>query len=159
MSGSLNQVTLIGNLGADPELVGDSADPIGARLSLATKETWTDKAGHRQERTEWHRITVFGNRGRACYEHLRKGSMVHVRGRIETRKYEHEGQTRYSTEIVANGVTFLGGKPRFDATTIREDGSTDTLREPGEDRDEPRPPLERREGDRPANRPAWDRKR
>jgi single-strand DNA-binding protein len=156
MSGqSLNHVTLIGNLGIDPELVGNTDDPIGCRFTLATTERWTPKdGGPVQERTTWHRVTVFGGRGRACFEHLTKGRLVYVQGRIETRKYEDkDGVTRWATEIVASEVGFLGSNPRRQRV---ESAPMDpgAGHRPEDDR-----PLERRPGDRPANRPAWDRKR
>lgn len=113
MAWSLNMVQIVGNLGQDPEAFGQ--DFAGCRLSVATHEAWTDKQGRRQERTEWHRVTVFGKRGRACFDHLRKGAQVYVRGRLETRKWQTEsGETRWSTEIAAIEVGFLG-RPRTGA--------------------------------------------
>lgn len=136
---SLNRVQLIGNLGQDPEAIGPDGEPIGCRLNVATKETWKDRDGNRQERTEWHRVTVFGNRGHACREHLRKGAPVYVEGRIETRKYQAEdGSTRYSTEVIASDVGFLPSRQGPVVVTSSH---------------------ERRPGDRPSNRPQWERKR
>ncbi|HJL43835.1 MAG TPA: single-stranded DNA-binding protein [Myxococcales bacterium LLY-WYZ-16_1] len=108
---SLNKVFLIGNLGADPDVrYTGSGNPV-ANLRIATSEVWNDKNGERQERTEWHRIVVFGRQAEHCGEYLRKGRSVHVEGRLQTRDWEdREGNKRTTTEIVADRVTFLGGR-------------------------------------------------
>lgn len=113
MSG-VNVVFLIGNLGRDPEVrfVGEQAV---CNFTVATNEGWTDKAGVKQERTEWHRIVVWGKAAENCGQYLAKGRQVHIQGRIQTREWtDKEGQKRYTTEVIANpigGVTFLGNKP------------------------------------------------
>jgi single-strand DNA-binding protein len=106
--GSVNKVILIGNLGADPELKHTATDRAVCNLSLATNETFKDKAGQRQERTEWHRVTVWGELAETCAKYLAKGRSVFVEGRLQTRSWEEEGKKRYSTEIVADRVVFLG---------------------------------------------------
>ena len=109
MSG-VNKVILVGRLGADPELKVVGQGSSVARLSLATSESWTGKDGQKQERTEWHRVVVWGKLADICGKHLSKGRQVYVEGRIQTRSWEdQQGQKRYSTEVVANTVQFLGG--------------------------------------------------
>lgn len=105
----VNKVIIIGRLGADPEVksVGNSGSM--ARLSIATSENWVDKEGQKQERTEWHRVVVWGRLAEIVGKHLSKGRQVYVEGRLQTRTWEdQQGQKRYSTEIVANTVQFLG---------------------------------------------------
>ena len=103
MAGSLNKVTLIGNLGRDPEVRRlNSGDPV-VNLSLATSESWRDKAsGERKERTEWHRVVIFNeNLAKVAENYLRKGSKLYIEGQLQTRKYtDKDGVEKYSTEIV-----------------------------------------------------------
>lgn len=105
---SVNKAILIGNLGADPELRMAGSTPV-CNFRIATNEKWTDKDGERQERTEWHSIVVWDKAGEACAKYLEKGSPVYVEGKIQTRQYEKDGDTRYATEIVASSVQFLSG--------------------------------------------------
>ncbi len=108
--GSYNHVTIVGNLGADPELRHTQGGNPVCNLSVATNEQWKDKDGEKQERTEWHRVVVWGEQATACAEYLAKGRAVCVDGKLQTRKWEDkDGSERYSTEIVANRVVFLGG--------------------------------------------------
>lgn len=103
MSGSINKVILVGNLGADPEVKRTQSGQPVANLRIATTETWRDKnSGERKEKTEWHRVTVF-NEGicKVAEQYLRKGSKVYIEGQLQTRKWQDQsGQDRYSTEIV-----------------------------------------------------------
>jgi single-strand DNA-binding protein len=109
MSG-VNKAILIGRLGADPELKYAGNGNAILRLRMATSETWKDKGGEKQERTEWHTVTMFGTRAEALSKHLGKGQMIYIEGRIQTRQWEDkDGGKRYSTEIVANDLQFLGG--------------------------------------------------
>jgi len=109
-SEGLNKVLLIGNLGADPELKFTQGGQAVLRIRLATTERYSNKAGERQERTEWHNITVWGNRGEALSKFLTKGKTIYVEGRIQTRDYQDkEGIKRYATDIVANEILLLGG--------------------------------------------------
>jgi single-strand DNA-binding protein len=109
MSG-INKVIIVGRLGADPEVKTVSGGTTVARLSLATSENWTDREGQKQERTEWHRIVVWGKMGETCGKYLSKGRQVYVEGRLQTRSWEdQQGQKKYTTEIVAQNVQFLGG--------------------------------------------------
>lgn len=108
---SVNKAILIGHLGRDPEKRYTSGDPPRARtqFTLATNETWTDKNGQRQERTEWHRIVVWGRLAEICDEYLSKGRQVYVEGRLQTRSWEDDhGSKRYVTEVVADNLVFLG---------------------------------------------------
>lgn len=108
---SVNKVILIGNLGANPELKHLPSGQAVCELRLATTDTFTDKQGQKQERTEWHRVNVWGKVAENCAKYLQKGRQVYVEGRIQTRSWDDKetGQKRYATEIVANQVTFLGG--------------------------------------------------
>lgn len=109
MSRGLNKVTLIGNLGMDPEVrYKQSGDPI-TKISIATSEHWTDKHGEKQERTEWHRVVFFGKLAEIAGEYLTKGSQVYVEGKLRTSKYEKDGQDHYSTDIIADQMLMLGG--------------------------------------------------
>ncbi len=108
---SVNKVILIGNLGRDPEMrYMPSGDAI-ANFSIATTETWKDKSGEKQEKTEWHRISMFGRLAEIAGEYLKKGSSVYIEGRLQTRKWQNkEGQDQYTTEVVANEMKMLGGR-------------------------------------------------
>lgn len=110
----LNTCTLIGNLGADPELAYTANGTPVATLRLATKDVWKDKQGVKQEKTEWHRIVVWGAQGEHCASYLKKGSQACVVGSITTREWEDkEGNRRFTTEIKAQTVKFLsGGSPK-----------------------------------------------
>ncbi|MEL6545738.1 MAG: single-stranded DNA-binding protein [Myxococcota bacterium] len=107
----VNKVILVGNLGQDPEVrYSASGNPV-ANFSIATSESWNDKNGQRQERTEWHRIVAWGKLAELCGEYLGKGRQVYVEGKLQTRNWEdRDGNKRYTTEIIANQVTFLGGR-------------------------------------------------
>ena len=107
---SINKVILIGRLGQDPELKYTPAGQAVTTFSLATSEMWNDKNGQRQERTEWHRIVVWGKTAENCSKYLGKGRQIFVEGRLQTRSWEKEGQKHYTTEIIANTVQFLGSK-------------------------------------------------
>ncbi len=105
----VNKVIIVGRLGADPETKQVGNGGTVARLSVATSENWVDKEGQKQERTEWHRIVVWGKLAEICGRHLAKGRQVYVEGRLQTRSWEDNGTKKYSTEVVANTVQFLGG--------------------------------------------------
>ena len=112
MARGLNKVILIGNLGADPETRAMPSGMTVANLRVATSESWRDKqSGEQQERTEWHRVALFGRLGEVAAEYLRKGSQVYIEGQLRTRKWQDkQGADRYSTEIVANEMLMLGGR-------------------------------------------------
>lgn len=108
---SVNKVILLGRLGADPEIRFTPGGQAVANFRMATSETWTDKNQQRQERTEWHRVVVWGKLAELCGEYLKKGRQVYVEGRLQTREWQdRDGQRRFTTEIVANQVVFLGGR-------------------------------------------------
>tara|TARA_B100000676_G_C18018109_1_gene810900 strand:- start:642 stop:1133 length:492 start_codon:yes stop_codon:yes gene_type:complete len=105
MAGSVNKVILVGNLGRDPEIRRmQSGDPV-ANLSVATSETWNDRqTGERREKTEWHRVVIFGKQAEVAEKYLRKGSKIYVEGQLQTRKWQDQsGQDKYSTEVVLRG--------------------------------------------------------
>ncbi len=115
MAGGVNKVILIGNLGADPEVRFTPGGQAVASFRIATSDTWTDKQGQKQERTEWHRIVVWGKLAELCGEYLKKGRQCYVEGRLQTREWaDKEGRKNYTTEVVALGVTFLGLRPDGD---------------------------------------------
>ena len=110
MAGGVNKVILVGHLGADPDMRYTPSGQGVCELRLATSESWNDKNGQKQERTEWHRVVVWGKRAEICSKYLSKGRQVYIEGRIQTRNYDDkEGHKRYITEIIANDVQFLGG--------------------------------------------------
>jgi single-strand DNA-binding protein len=108
MAEGLNKVLLLGNLGADPELRVTPGGQAILKLRLATTESYLDKNNTRQERTEWHRVTVWGKRGEALAKILTKGSNIFIEGRIQTSTYEKNGEKRYSTDIIANNIILTG---------------------------------------------------
>jgi len=110
MAEGLNRAMLLGNLGQDPELRVTPGGSAVLKLSLATSETYLDKNQVRQERTEWHRVAVWGRRGEALAKFLKKGDKMFVEGRIQTSSYEKNGEKRYSTEIVATNVLLCGSR-------------------------------------------------
>jgi single-strand DNA-binding protein len=112
MARGINKVILIGNLGADPETRAMPSGTQVANLRVATSESWRDKqTGEQQERTEWHRVALFGRLAEIAGEYLRKGSQVYIEGSLRTRKWQDkQGNERYSTEIVGNELQMLGGR-------------------------------------------------
>lgn len=107
---SINKVIIVGRMGSEPEVKTISSGNTVAKLSVATSESWTDKDGNKQERTEWNRIVVWGKLAELCGKYLSKGRQVYVEGTLQTRSYEgQKGEKRYTTEIVAKSVLFLGG--------------------------------------------------
>jgi single-strand DNA-binding protein len=112
MARGINKVILIGNLGADPETRAMPSGTTVANLRVATSESWRDKqSGEQQERTEWHRVALFGRLAEVAAEYLRKGSQVYIEGSLRTRKWQDkQGNDRYSTEIIGNDLQMLGGR-------------------------------------------------
>lgn len=109
MAEGLNKVMLLGNLGADPELKVTAGGQAVLKLRLATTETYLDKSNTRQERTEWHSVTMWGKRGEALSKFLTKGERIFVEGSLRTSSYEKDGEKRYRTEINATNI-ILGGR-------------------------------------------------
>ena len=108
MAEGLNKVMLLGNLGADPELKMTQSGQAVLKLRLATTETYLDKNQTRQERTEWHSVTLWGKRGEALAKFLTKGERIFVEGSLRTSSYEKNGEKRYSTEINASNIILAG---------------------------------------------------
>jgi single-strand DNA-binding protein len=113
MPDGLNKVMLLGNLGADAEVRVTQGGETMLTMRIATTDTWYDASNTKQERTEWHRVTVFGARAQPLVKaRLTKGDRVFVEGRLETRTYDKGGEKRYSTEVIAQSVILLGGRDR-----------------------------------------------
>lgn len=111
--GSVNKVILVGNLGRDAELRHTPGGAAVATLSLATTEVWNDKTGQRQEKTEWHRVVLWGRQAETLTEYLVKGKQIYVEGRLQTRQWDDkEGNKRYTTEIRGDRVVLLGSAGR-----------------------------------------------
>jgi len=111
MSNGVNKVILIGRLGQDVEFRYMPNGYAVANISIATSESWKDKnSGEKQERTEWHRVTAFRKLAEIMGEYLKKGSQVYIEGRLQTDKYDKDGQTHYATKIIADKMQMLGGK-------------------------------------------------
>lgn len=107
----VNRVILLGFLGADPETRYTGSGAAITTIRLATSESWTDKSGQKQERTEWHRVKFFGKLGEIAGEYLKKGSQIYVEGSLRTRKWQDKnGNDRYTTEIIASEMQMLGGR-------------------------------------------------
>ena len=108
---SVNKVILVGNLGRDPEVRRMPSGDAMVSLSIATTDTWKDKSGERQEKTEWHRIVIFGRLAEVAGDYLKKGSQAYFEGRLQTRKWtDKEGQEKYTTEVVADQMQMLGSR-------------------------------------------------
>ncbi|MBJ80969.1 MAG: single-stranded DNA-binding protein [Myxococcales bacterium] len=124
MASGVNKVILVGNLGADPEIRYTPSGAAVANFRIATTESWKDSEGQRQDRTEWHRIVVWGRLAELCGEYLAKGRMVYVEGKLQTRQWDdRDGNKRYTTEVQAREVTFLGGRGDANASGGGNQGS------------------------------------
>jgi len=107
---SVNKVILLGNLGRDPETRYTTGGDAVTNLNIATSEQWKDKSGEKQERTEWHRVVLFGRQAEIAGEYLKKGRSVYIEGRLQTKKYtDKDGVEKYSTEIVGDRMQLIGG--------------------------------------------------
>jgi single-strand DNA-binding protein len=123
MTEGVNKVILVGNLGKDPELSYTQSGTARCRFSLATSESYTNNAGERQAKTEWHNIVVWGKLAETVSKFLQKGRQVYLEGRIQNRSYEDkEGIKRYISEINANRVTFLGGRGGGQSESVPSSG-------------------------------------
>jgi single-strand DNA-binding protein len=122
--GSVNKFILVGNLGRDSELRYTPGGAAVATLNLATTEVWNDKQGQKQEKTEWHRIVLWGKQAESLQEYLVKGKQIYVEGRLQTRQWDDkEGNKRYTTEIKADRITLLGGGGGRSAGGMERGGS------------------------------------
>jgi len=114
-------VTIIGNVGDDPEVRYMPNNDAVANISVATSENWKDKQGNKQTHTEWHRCVLFRRQAEVCGEYVRKGDKLHIEGRLRTRKWQDkDGQDRYSTEIIVSHMTMLGSRDKAAAPTTRK---------------------------------------
>ena len=129
----VNKVMLLGNLGADPEVKKTTSQQTLANFNLATSDSWVNKEGERQDRTEWHRIVVFGKLAEHCARYLTKGQKVFIEGRLQTRSWETEqGQKRFTTEVVAKEVCFLGkSQQNREDSMSTESNNMNYKKEPG----------------------------
>lgn len=137
---SVNKAILVGYLGKPPEIRYTQSGDAVCNFSMATSDNYTDKQGMKQEKTEWHNVTTFSKLAEICGEYLRKGSLVYIEGKIQTRKWQDkQGIDRYSTEIVADRMQMLGGKQEGEAAErpmrpAKEDGKANAYQpEPSED--------------------------
>ena len=113
MAKGLNKVMLIGHLGNDPERRDTASGQTVVNFTLATSENYKDNSGTLQEKTEWHRIVVWGKLAEICHQYLKKGRQVYIEGRIQTRSWEKDGQKQYTTEIVCSDMQMLGSAKDF----------------------------------------------
>ena len=133
----INKVILVGNLGQDPEVKYTAGGAAVTTLSLATSESWKDKdTGSDQEKTEWHRVVLWRRLAEIAGEYLKKGSKVYIEGQLQTRKWEQDGQTRYTTEVIGRDMQFLDsrGSSSSDSSTyddINQDMSSQNLPDSG----------------------------
>ena len=133
----INKVILVGNLGQDPEVKYTAGGAAVTTLSLATSESWKDKdTGSDQEKTEWHRVVLWRRLAEIAGEYLKKGSKVYIEGQLQTRKWEQDGQTRYTTEVVGRDMQFLDsrGSSSSDSSSyddINQDISSQNLPDSG----------------------------
>lgn len=122
MAEGLNKVMILGNLGSDPELKVTAGGQAILKMRIATTETYLDKSNVRQERTEWHSVTMWGKRGEALARFLTKGTRLFVEGKLHTSSWEKEGEKRYRTEIVATNVLFANSRNETERTADRASG-------------------------------------
>jgi single-strand DNA-binding protein len=131
-SRGVNKVILLGNLGQEPDVRATTQGRVIANLSLATAEIWKDQQGQRQEKTEWHRVVMFGRTAEIARDYLRKGSRIYLEGRLVTRKWkDRDGQDRYTTEIVCDEFQML------DRADNAQQGATQKQQDPGPQSQDP----------------------
>ena len=117
----INKVIIVGNLGQDPEIKYTAGGAAVTTLSIATSDSWKDKdSGMDQERTEWHRVVLWRRLAEVAGEYLKKGSKVYIEGQLQTRKWEQDGQTRYTTEIIARDMQFLDSRGSSDNSSTQK---------------------------------------
>ena len=122
----INKVILVGNLGQDPEIKYTAGGAAVTTLSLATSESWKDKdTGTDQEKTEWHRVVLWRRLAEIAGEYLKKGSKVYIEGQLQTRKWEQDGQTRYTTEVIGRDMQFLDSRGNSSDNSSYENSSQD----------------------------------
>lgn len=132
---SVNKVILLGNLGKDPETRYMTNGEAVTNCSIATSESWKDKSGEKQVKTEWHNLTFYRKLAEIAGEYLKKGSTIYVEGKLQTRKWQDkEGKDRYTTEIIVHELTMLGGKP------VQDDKQSSPEPKANEQKPEPKSP-------------------
>jgi single-strand DNA-binding protein len=130
--GSVNKVILVGNLGRDAELRYTPGGAPVATLNMATTEVWNDKSGQKQEKTEWHRVILWGKSAESLSEYLTKGKQIYVEGRLQTRQWDDkDGNKRYTTEIRSDRIVLLGGGGRSAGGGMARGGDEASGREAG----------------------------
>ena len=140
---SVNKAIIVGTLGRDPEVRYMPNGDAACNLSVATSETWKDKSGEKQERTEWHRISMFGKLAEIAGQYLAKGSSVYLEGKLQTRKWtDKDGVDKYTTEIIADRMQMLGGKEQ-------RHGQQQEQRQESQQSRQQRPPADDFESDIP----------
>jgi single-strand DNA-binding protein len=136
--GSVNKVILVGNLGRDAELRFTPGGAAVATLNMATTEVWNDKSGQRQEKTEWHRVVLWGKTAESLSEYLTKGKQIYVEGKLQTRQWDDkDGNKRYTTEIKGDRVVLLGGGGGGSRGASADRGGDMASHAPGPDASEP----------------------
>ena len=124
----INKVILVGNLGQDPEVKYTAGGAAVTTLSLATSESWKDKdTGTDQEKTEWHRVVLWRRLAEIAGEYLKKGSKVYIEGQLQTRKWEQDGQTRYTTEVIGRDMQFLDSRASTSENSSYENSNPDMV--------------------------------
>jgi single-strand DNA-binding protein len=117
---SVNKVILLGNLGQDPELKYTPGGAAVCNFSVATSESWQDKGGQKQDRTDWHRVVVWGKLAELCHQYLKKGRQAYIEGKLQTRSWDgQDGQKRYMTEVNASVVQFIGARSENNASSFQ----------------------------------------
>jgi single-strand DNA-binding protein len=157
---SVNKVILVGNLGRDPEVRYMPNGEAVANFSIATTDTWKDKSGVKQEKTEWHNIVMYRRLAEIAGEYLKKGRPVYVEGRLQTRKWEKDGVTRYTTEIVADQMQMLGsgrdgGSASYDGE-MDQGGGYDDFNQSAPRASAPKKPAQAPAGTKPAGSSNFD---
>lgn len=145
---SVNKVILLGNLGRDPEVRYTPSGDAVVSMSIATTETWKDKGGQRQDKTEWHNVVMYRRLAEIAGEYLKKGSQVYIEGRLQTRKWQDkQGNDRYTTEIAADHMQMLGQRDSGGASDRRGGGRHDYHPAGGGHGDARESPRQRQQGD------------
>ena len=136
--GSVNKVVLVGHLGADPESRFTPSGVAVSTFNMATNESWKNKEGEYEDRTEWHRIVLYGKAAETASEYMKKGQLAYVEGRIRTRSWEDkDGMTRYTTEVLGDRFTMLGRKSENKSTAAPAEAGASAGGEGGDDDDLP----------------------
>ena len=155
--GSVNKVTLVGNLGADPELRQTQAGQPVANLRIATSDSWLNKqTGNREERTEWHSVSVWGKQAEIAGRYLSKGRSVYIEGRLQSREYQaQDGQTRKVWEVVASQVVFLGGRETDAPRQEQRDDGWQSQPQPQQQQQQRQPERHQAQPQRPPQNLGW----